>query len=135
MAERMKESYNVPDGYFDALKARLRSIPAKEEAVETVEPTTWMKLRPLVSLAASMAILVVCGTFLLRLSTSVQDREEDYNYAEYAYAITPVTEPYAIYDSALAESVAQSVSGDDIVNYLIDTGISLDQIGYDVEYE
>lgn len=126
MAEKNNRMYNVPNGYFESLNTRLSQIPFAEEK-ESTRVVTWAKVRPVVALAASFAFLVVCGTTILNL-TSKSVVADDYDYYQFAYNMIPQTEPYSLYDESLAESLAPSVSQDDIINYLIDSGISVEQI-------
>lgn len=80
--------------------------------------------------------MFVCGTAVLKLADSKKAAATEYDDAEYAWKITPHTEPYALYDASPAANTADDISGDDIVAYLIDTGVSLNQMSYEEqEYE
>lgn len=119
--------YKVPEGYFDNLNARLLSIPTPETERSNTK-SLWELSSPIIALAASFALLLVGGTFILRTTTPNPSFEE-MDFLEYAYSMIPNTEPYSALDYTLAESLAPSVSEDDIVNYLIETGVSMDLIG------
>ncbi len=135
MADKNNRMYNVPDGYFDSLKSRLAGIPAMAETVPEEKVTVWTRVRPALALAASFAILFVCGTFILS-KTAGKETTEDSEFLEYAYMMIPRTEPYSIYDASLAESLYEGeLSDDDIVSYLIETGVSLNQLSYVEDYE
>lgn len=130
--------YKVPDGYFDNLRVRLDSIPSalrgeEASAPETVVemPTFWAKLRPYVALAAAFLILLTAGTAILKTTSGRMNISEE-EYFQLA-SILPVTDPYAIYYDEYAED--DELSGDDIVNYLIETGVSLEQLAYSTSYE
>lgn len=136
MGERKNESYKVPEGYFESLRTRLRAIPSETDGCGTETVTVWDKTRPLLALAASIAVMFVCGTAVLKLAESKKADATDCGYAEYAWKITPHTEPYALYDASTEPGSAEDISGDDIVAYLIDTGVSLNQLSYEEqEYE
>ena len=133
MTENKNRMYGVPDGYFEGLQARLSAIPAMEAEAES-RVTVWAKVRPVIALAASFAILLTVGTLILS-KTAGRITTSDSEFLEYAYAMIPLTEPYSIYDASLAESLYQEVSVDDIENYLIETGVSINQLGYVEAFE
>ncbi len=132
--ESRKNIYGVPPGYFDSLRTRLHRIPL-EGGEEVEEVTAWTQIRPLMALAASMAVLFVCGTFVLKFSSSgTGSPSGESDYMEYAYMITPNTDPYAIYSGAPSVISDASTTSEDIINYLIETGVSLEQISYANQY-
>jgi len=130
--------YGVPDGYFESLRARLDAIPSTKQEEEVpmtkvVEmPSLWTKVRPYIAMAAAFLILVTAGTAILKTTTNSITISED-EYMQIA-SILPVTDPYAIYYEDYADE-EEEVSGDDIVNYLIETGVSLEQLAYTTLYE
>lgn len=133
--ESRNNIYGVPPGYFDSLRTRLRRIPV-EDGTEAEEVTAWTRIRPLVALAASIAVLFVCGTFVLNLATkSASPSSGESDYMEYAYMITPNTDPYAVYSGAPSVISDASTTSEDVVNYLIETGVSLEQISYANQYD
>lgn len=128
MTDNKNRMYNVPEGYFEGLRTRLSAIPAVEnEAAGRV--TVWTRVRPVIALAASFAIMLTIGTLILD-KTAGPVKSSDSEFLDYAYAMIPITEPYSIYDASLAESLYTEVSEEDIVNYLIETGVSINQLGY-----
>ena len=78
------------------------------------------------ALAAAFLIIVTCGTALLRF---VSGRAADSNlsmFDEIALAdLIPVTDPYMIYTAK-----ENGETQDAFASYLIDSGITLDYIGY-----
>lgn len=128
MTERKDRYYTVPEAYFTALESRLREIPSSA-ALPQVRVPLRTALRPALALAASIAVFVMAGTFVLRKSVSPA-ADYDAEYFEYAYSVIPHTEPYSIYDYSLAESLAPGVTEEDVVYYLIETGVSLEELGY-----
>ena len=119
MKERKDNYYSVPEGYFKDLNARLMAIPssARERAV------------PYMSLVASFALLVIVGTAVLQRSSRTLSTDEA-EYFEYAYTMIPRTEPYSIYDSSLAESLSPEMTDEDVINYLIESGVSVNELEY-----
>jgi hypothetical protein len=122
--ETRKPEFSVPDGYFDKLKARLEEIPEKEAQV-----TLWQKIRPYFAMAASFLIMLGVGTGILKLTTRQSISDEDQFYYDLGYAdLIPVT--YA--DPSLYEDNDDDdeISSEDIENYLIATGVSIEKIRY-----
>jgi len=124
--------YSVPEGYFDDLKARLSAIPqsAGDQAEQHEPVTLWMKVKPYMALAASFTAIVLAGNFVLKTASNRVNVISQAESFEYAYLI-PETNPYAIYDSSASEG--ENVSSDDIVNYLIDTGVPVEKL--EMNYE
>lgn len=126
-----KNIYSVPDGYFESLQTRLMAIPAQQaepEREQTRVISLWSRVMPYVALAACFALAFFVGSFFLgRSSTpSVGMTVEDYYYAD----LIPMTDPYAIYAGAPDTYQVVESSEDDIVEYLISTGASVDYIAY-----
>ncbi|MBR6363438.1 MAG: hypothetical protein IKR88_09220 [Bacteroidales bacterium] len=111
--------HNVPEGYFEDLKTRLSAIPQEEHA------SGWERLRPYVALAAAFVAIVTVGTAVLRLSTcpAAQDYD-DFGIAE----IIPSTDSYIYYSSEVSEEPVSSE--DDILEYLLNSNTSVEQIAY-----
>jgi len=130
--------YGTPEGYFESLRSRLDAIPSEmkgEDAAPTkvvAIPSLWTKVRPYVAMAAAFLILVTAGTAILRTTTKSITMSED-EYMQIA-SILPVTDPYAIDNDSYTDG-EEEISGDDIVNYLIETGVSLEQLAYTASYE
>ena len=95
-----KNAYTTPDGYFEDLQQRLRAIPQAHPATE--RPLAPLRrMSPYLALAAAITAVVVAGTAVLR------------------HTATPSLE---------AETV--QLTDDDLVNYLIADGLSLEHIEY-----
>ena len=116
--------FRAPEGYFEGLEKRLSAIPAscREERV-----TVWTRVSPYLALAASFVAIVLCATVILKKTAGVPAEEDDIDYIAFRYLI-PETAPYSIYDESLIED--ESSSFENVVDYLIDSGVSLAQIGY-----
>ena len=130
--KEMKNIYKVPDGYFEGLQKRLEAIPSEHTKVSTPAVTVplWTRVRPYVALAACMLMAFVVGDFFLGRNSAPAPAEfglEDYYMAD----LVPVTNPYAIYDDAPMELYTpESSSEDDVLQYLISSGTSVDYIAY-----
>ena len=130
--KEMKNIYKVPDGYFDSLQKRLEAIPSQH--TEVVSPVVtvpfWTRVRPYVALAACMLMAFVIGNFFLGRNSAPAPAEfglQDYYMAD----LIPVTNPYAIYDDAPMDLYTmEGSSEDDVVQYLISSGTSVDYIAY-----
>lgn len=99
--------FTVPEGYFKELRADLKMIPKQQS-----KPVNIIKWRPFVrfaSIAAVVAALITAGAFLIE-----KNGEET--------GLTVVTEE-ADYFADL-----QSLTEDDIIEYLISTGVELEDI-------
>ena len=118
--ELRKTPYTVPDGYFDSLRKEVSGY-VRPMAVTV---SLWQKLAPLAAVAAMFIIMVTAGTFFLRSTSSEEDiTQEDYivfagNYSD-----------FGIYEEEYDEQYADAgVNADDIIEYLIYTGVSEDII-------
>jgi len=85
-----KMPYSTPEGYFDELEGRLRSIPTSSSAVPLRS-----RLAPYLAMAASFAIALVIGSTVLNKTATPSQ---------------------------------QLASDEEIIEYLIDSDISLNQI-------
>lgn len=106
-AELKSMPFAVPDGYFEGLKAELKMIP-KQQA----KPAKVVRWRPsirFVSIAAVVAVLIAAGAFFL----GRHGEESDFT----------VTQEGAGYYADL-----QALTEDEIIEYLISTGVELDDI-------
>lgn len=124
-----KEIFSVPEGYFEQLQSRLEAIPGEQrEARMPAETATfWTKVKPYVALAASFLMIVFVGNHFL--SRTMSQPSSEYTIDDWYYAdLIPVTNPYAIYETAPDTYAVEVSSDDDILEYLISTGASLDYI-------
>lgn len=119
----MKPGFSVPEGYFDKLQARLKEIPEKKAQVSVRQ-----RLRPYLVMAACFLLSLIVGTGILKTTTVHNVSDEDLFYYDLGYAnLIPVT--YA--DSAFYESEEDTeISVEDIENYLIATGVSINRLAY-----
>ena len=118
-----KGSYGVPDGYFNDLKNRLAAIPEGK----AISPGIWMRVRPYAALAACFAAILLIGNSVLRNTASRQPADQLYNETTYADMIS-ITRPDVIY--SVMEYEHEDISDEDIINYLIETGATMEQLAY-----
>lgn len=117
-----KMPYNVPEGYFEGLRAKISEIPDREPEVTVIS-----RVRPYFALAAAFVSIVVAGTAVLKVTSGVSQVEEMSALDKMQMAdIVPVTDPYSIYCGLQEESITH----DDITAYLINSGTTLDHIEY-----
>ena len=122
-----KNDISVPEGYFENLQQRLSAIGRTESPAEKVGVVR--RFVPYVAVAASMLIAVTVGNWILS-RTAVRDTQGNYESMLIAEA-GPLYGPdgYSFLDDEV-----EDITDDDIVNYLISSGISLEQINA-VRYE
>ena len=122
-----KNDISVPEGYFENLQQRLSAIGRTESPAEKVGVVR--RFVPYVAVAASMLIAVTVGNWILS-RTAVRDTQSNYESMLIAEA-GPLYGPdgYSFLDDEV-----EDITDDDIVNYLISSGISLEQINA-VSYE
>ena len=121
-----KNDISVPEGYFENLQQRLSAIGRTESPAEKVGVVR--RFVPYVAVAASMLIAVTVGNWILS-RTAVRDTQSNYESMLIAEA-GPLYGPdgYSFLDDE------EDITDADIVNYLISSGISLEQINA-VSYE
>jgi len=131
--KEIKNTFNVPEGYFDQLQKRLEAIPSQHPVVQTPAVTVplWTRVRPYVALAACMMMAFFVGNFFLGRNHLPTEAEQVMQNYYYMADLIPVTNPYAIYDDAPMELYSpESSSEDDVVEYLLSSGTSVDYIAY-----
>lgn len=109
--------FTVPEGYFEAFKeANARPVARKV--------SLWSRIAPYAAMAAVFVSLVTTGTFLLERSMPQYDMTEE-DYVLFSDNMTNTIAYEMEYGSQLAEA---EVSSEDIINYLIYTGVSAEHI-------
>lgn len=111
----------VPEGYFQDLQQRLQAIPAQQAQ----SPRGIVRIAPYFAYAASLAILALAGTFILR-KTTVPTQEESIAQWSYVSYLAQSLDP----DCATFDWTEETLEQDDIVNYLVDEGLTLEEIAY-----
>lgn len=118
-----KTDIRVPDGYFQDLQERLLSIPEEQTSRK-------VHLAPYFAYAASIAVMVLAGTFILRKSTVTQEEEssEEWSYVSYlAQSLDP--------DGATYQWADNTPSDEDLVSFLVNDGLTLEElVSYEEDY-
>jgi len=118
-----KNDISTPEGYFDELQGRLSKI-----AVPAAPASPLRRFSPYLAYAASLALAVVLGGALLR-KTAVPAEEEDGAWQYLAY-LSQSMDP----DGWVDPEDALQLTEEDIVQYLIDNGTSVDYLNA-IHYE
>ena len=114
-SELKKNPYGLPDGYFDTLKKDLIKC---SEPQKVVPISIWARLAPMLAMAATFALLVAAGTFYLRNSAATPGlTEEDW------YVFSDQYSDFAIYESGSEQYADLGMDDEDIIEYLIYTGV------------
>lgn len=109
--------FSVPEGYFDSFK-NANAVPVAKRV------SLWNRMVPYVAMAAVFVSLVAAGTFFLERSTpQYQMTEED--YVMFADNMMNTIAYEMEYGDQIAEA---DLSEEDIINYLIYTGVSAEAI-------
>lgn len=115
--ELKQTPFIVPEGYFESFKAE-----ASRSMVRKIDFRT--RIAPYAAMAAVFIFMVTAGTFLLEKSVpEYHMTEEDYMMFSDNFMTTIAYEME--YGSQLAEA---DISEEDIINYLIYTGVTAEQI-------
>ncbi|HBH08306.1 MAG TPA: hypothetical protein DDX40_02740 [Rikenellaceae bacterium] len=114
-----KAAFKVPEGYFEGLKARLDAIPATPRTLTPVQ-----RMKPYLALAACFLSFLLVGNAVLKGTTEKSSEGDLYN--EFAYAALLRADEY-LHPEA---DTQDTVSNDDVVNYLIDSGTPAELIEY-----
>jgi len=118
-----QQIFSTPEGYFTDLQSRLQNIPAGNK--QTVRISLWTKVSPYVALAACFVMAFFLGNLFIGGGGKAQSdiTLDDFYYAD----IIPVTDPYSVYDDSAIYEVDNQ---DDVLEYLISSGTSVDYIAY-----
>ena len=111
----------VPEGYFQDLQQRLQAIPSEQAQ----SPRGIHRLAPYFAYAASIAILALVGSFIVR-RTAVSNQEDTIAQWSYVSYLAQSLDP----DCATYEWTEDAMDDDDIVNYLVNEGLTLEEIAY-----
>ena len=125
-----RNDIKLPEGYFENLQVRLSEIPARPARVSTVR-----RLAPYVAVAASFLVIVMIGNFVLG-RTAAPAEDDTWTYVSYlADALDPDGGvPMDMVDYYLPAEENDGLSAEDIMNYLLADGVSVDYLAY-LSYE
>ena len=125
-----RNDITTPEGYFENLQQRLSEIPARPVRVSPVH-----RLAPYAAIAASFLVAVLLGNAILRHSTPAAAEDDTWTYVSYlADALDP--DGAALFDEAdwYTDQEETGLSEEDIINYLLADGISVEHLNY-LSYE
>ncbi len=118
--ELRKSPFSVPEGYFNSLRKEV----SRYVRPVAVKASLWQKLAPLATIASMFILMVTAGTFFLRSASP----EEEITKEDYIVFAGDYTD-FGIYEEEDDEQYADAgVNADDIIEYLIYTGVSEDII-------
>ena len=126
-----RNDITTPEGYFENLQQRLSEIPARPVRVSPVH-----RLAPYAAIAASFLVAVLLGNAILRHSTPASAEDDTWTYVSYlADALDPDGAAMMDLSDYYGEDPEEEgLSADDIVNYLLADGISVEHLNY-LSYE
>ena len=124
-----KNDISTPEGYFEDLQNRLSEIPARKQPVSPIR-----RFAPYFAYAASLLVAVMLGNAILHRTAEPAVEDDGWTYVSYlADALDP--DGVTLYDEAEWYDDEESyLSEEDIINYLIADGISVEHLNY-VSYE
>ena len=125
--EKINRMYNVPEGYFGDLQDRLMEIPSRHPHPR-MSGEAMHSLRPYIALAASFLIILAAGTAVLRLTTKEDQPLTVLERIQLA-DLMPVTSPDILRGMEDME-MHKELSKNDITDYLIESGTTLEQLEY-----
>lgn len=114
-----KATFKVPERYFEGLKARLDAIPAMNQTISPLQ-----RMKPYLALAACFLAILLVGNVIV--GGTVKKNAESDLYNEFVYASLLQANEY-LHSEADAQD---TISDEDVVNYLIDSGTSTELIEY-----
>lgn len=130
--EKINRMFNVPEGYFGDLQDRLMEIPSRHPHPR-MSGEAMHSLRPYIALAASFLIILAAGTAVLRLTTKEDQPLTVLERIQLA-DLMPVTSPDILLGMEDME-MHNELSKNDITDYLIESGTTLEQLEYYYEEE
>ena len=127
-----RNDISTPEGYFENLQQRLSEIPAGPARVNTVH-----RLAPYVAIAASFLVAVMLGNAILRRTAPSPASAEDDSWTYVSYLADALDPDGAslmdLYEDG-EEGLEERLFAEDIVNYLLADGISVEHLNY-LSYE
>ena len=125
-----RNDITTPEGYFENLQQRLSEIPARPVRVSPVH-----RLAPYAAIAASFLVAVLLGNSILRHTAPAPAEDDTWTYVSYlADALDPDGAAMMDIYGYEEEEEQQGLSAEDIVNYLLADGISVEHLNY-LSYE
>ena len=127
-----RNDISTPEGYFGDLQSRLLEIPARQQPARV---GTVRRLTPYLAIAASFLAIVLVGNAILN-RTAAPAEDDTWAYVSYlADALDPDgAVPIDMAGYYLDDEETEGLSAEDIMNYLLADGISVEQLAY-LSYE
>ena len=114
---KLKEQvYSVPDGYFSEFMAGMTPYAS-------VEPSLARRLVPYLSMEAVFIFLVTAGTFFLQQTTPADEFSQE-DFILYSSNISGI----GLYEEETDQLADAGIADEDIIEYLIYSGISAEEI-------
>ena len=126
-----RNDITTPEGYFENLQQRLSEIPARPVRVSPVH-----RLAPYAAIAASFLVAVLLGNSILRHTAPAPAEDDTWTYVSYlADALDPDgAVPMDMAGYYIDDEESEGLSAEDIMNYLLADGISVEHLAY-LSYE
>ena len=124
----MKQNpHTTPEGYFSDLKIRLRSIPDVQE----MSPSVWQRIRPHLAMAAAFLAIVTVGTAILRNTAGNPALSNPDSAGQYELAqLVRTSSPYLYSEDNYEEDMSEPTE-EELINYLISTGVTIENLEAD----
>ncbi len=126
--------YKLPEGYFSDLTEQLAKQRHENPVEAAVPRTLWQILAPYAAMAAMFTIIALGGKALAEMTGHQKGwtEKDEFIYTELMPVTGPSDQFYGLRDS---EYIAEAEPSDnDIVEYLIYSGVSIEEINID-DYE
>ncbi len=101
--------YSIPEGYFDGFKAQMKPSRPRRNAI------------PYLSAAASIALIAGAGFLFMNGGSQEEFTQEDF----LVFSDSVINTEYYEYMNPIADA---EIADEDIVDYLIYSGISIEEI-------
>ena len=124
-----KNDISTLEGYFENLQMRLSEIPARQQPARV---GTVHRLTPYLAIAASFLAVVLLGNAILNRTAPASAEDDTWAYVSYlADALDPDGGvPMDMADYYMTDEDSDGLSAEDIVNYLVADGISVEHLNY-----
>ena len=126
--------YRLPEGYLADLTEQLAKQRHEIPAETAEQRTLWQILAPYAAMAAMFTIIALGGKTLAEMTGHRKGwtEQDEFIYTELMPVTGPSDQLYGLSDS---EYIAETEPSDnDIVEYLIYSGVSIEEINFD-DYE
>lgn len=125
-----KMPYKVPEGYFSELSGR---IPPHQDKKESSDRTIWQVLAPYAAMAAMFTLIAFAGKGIMKISSRQHQwaETEEFYYTELMPLSGIQVQFYE--DDQYGYIADNNATENDIVQYLIYSGISIEEININYE--